>query len=82
MALPAEFSTPRVDEQGRTYVIHQPTGVRYLVRERDHPKGHVTSYTRQSSVVEYHKPKSHKPKSKPREADHFARATFIEGSQP
>ena len=87
MGLPIEFSTPRIDEQGRTFVVHQPTGVKYFVRERDHPSGHVTQYSRSASVVEYRGPKqkrkaARKAARKEPEGDRFARATFIEGSAP
>ena len=84
--LPEDFTTPRLDEQGRRFVIHEPTGVKYFIREIDHPKGNVTAYSR-SANTEYRKPpQKAKAKQQRRQlqsvGDGFARATFIEGSEP
>jgi hypothetical protein len=52
MGLPTTFSGVKTDEQGRRYVIHEPSGVIYFVRD-DHPvwgrnakHGPVTTYSR------------------------------------
>ena len=86
--LPMEFSTPRVDEQGRTYVIHEPTGVRYFVREKAHPVGKVTTYSRNPDAGAVSRPATaRKPPRRYVGASaapepSYARATFIEGSEP
>ena len=85
--LPIEFTTPRIDEQGRRYVIHEPSGVKYFLRD-EKPKGNAPAVTVYSRNAEGGRNYS-KPKAKPArravqqtEGDGFARATFIEGSAP
>jgi hypothetical protein len=83
--LPPQFSTPRVDAQGRRFVIHEPSGVRYYVRESDSRGGHVTTYSRSPDArpQQQQRPprRQQAPQQRPRVAD-LARATFIEGSEP
>jgi|KBSMisStaDraftv2_1062788.scaffolds.fasta_scaffold41610_2 hypothetical protein len=85
MPLSADFTAPQTDSTGRRFVIHVPTGMRYLIREQDHAKGHVTTYQRMTATVTTLTPKAPqapKAKHRPHSDDHFARATFIEGSEP
>ncbi len=70
--LPIEFSTPRLDEHGRRYVVHSVTGTRYYVREQNERGGHVVTYARSPDA---------KPQQRPRVAE-VARAPFSEGSAP
>jgi hypothetical protein len=86
MPLSLDFTPPQTDATGRTFVVHKPTGMKYLVREQDNPKGHVTSYRRMTSAAvetpQPQAPRAPKAKHRPHSHDHFARATFIEGSEP
>jgi len=81
--LPIEFSTPRLDEHGRRYVVHSVTGTRYYVREQNERGGHVVTYARSPDAKPQPRPprRQQAPQQRPRVAE-FARATFIEGSAP
>lgn len=77
MALSADFTAPQQDGIGRTFVIHRPTGMRYLVREVEHPEGRVTTYTNDTPRAPLLTRAEH-----PQAGGGYARATFIKGSEP
>jgi hypothetical protein len=54
--LPIEFSTPRLDEHGRRYVVHSVTGTRYYVREQNERGGHVVTYARNPDAKPQQRP--------------------------
>jgi hypothetical protein len=80
MALPADFTAPQQDAIGRTFVIHRPTGMRYLVREHKHPEGDVVTYTNDTPRAPLLT--RAEPQPQPQAGGGYARATFIEGSEP
>jgi hypothetical protein len=79
------FSGVKLDETGRRYVVHKPSGTIYYVREeseRGKPNPYAPSaatiYSRHPNAAPAVKARKPKPAIVPR----YARATFIEGSEP